>query len=57
MVEFTAREKKQLAEKVVVQVQLLMCSYCSDIAGGGSPSGAHPVKGITSMLVSRHRRS
>ena len=44
VVEFTAKEKKQLAEKVVVQVQMLMCSHGSGMAG--SLPGAHSVKGL-----------
>ena len=50
VVEFTAREKKQMAEKVVVQVQMLMCSHCSDAAGRGSLWDAHSIKGLPGTI-------
>ena len=50
VVEFTAREKKQLAEKVVVQVQTLMRSRGSVAAGWGSLLGAHSVQGLPCII-------
>ena len=44
VVEFTAREKKLLAEKVMVQVRMFMCSHDSDTAGWGSLPGLTPSK-------------